>query len=206
VTVPPRYVVSWLAVAAVATAVGVGTVVVVRSTVGADTVVTSLSQAEVQAQLSAATATPATVGVSPTASVRPSSQTTATSPGGQMSHPATSGATTAPSGGTHRPSGPATSGPGPTSTSAHGPSPSGAATVTGVLASPGGTVVAQCTAGSVYLVSWSPAQGYAVHEVSRGGPGSHEAEITFVRAAGGEVHVHVTCGRDGPVQQVETGD
>ncbi len=37
-----------------------------------------------------------------------------------------------------------------------------------LLTSPGGTVVAVCTAGGVYLVSWSPAQNYGIHEVRRG--------------------------------------
>lgn len=46
-----------------------------------------------------------------------------------------------------------------------GPVPSGAAQQ---ISSPGGTVIAQCTDTGVYLVSWSPAQGFRMGSVHRG--------------------------------------
>lgn len=80
--------------------------------------------------------------------------------------------------------------------------------MTRVLASTGGSVVVRCTtsaghAAEVYLVSWTPAQGYSVDHAQRG-PGA-EAEIEF-ESDRGSVSVHYHCGSTGPVQEVETGD
>jgi hypothetical protein len=68
-------------------------------------------------------------------------------------------------------------------------------------------VVAQCTgsrgASQVYLVSWSPAQGYTVAQVQRGP--SEEAEIEFASSST-SVSVNIHCTSSGPVQTVESGD
>jgi hypothetical protein len=58
------------------------------------------------------------------------------------------------------------------------------------ISSRGGTVVAECTAGQVYLRSWSPASGYHTDEVDRG-PDS-EAEIRF-DSESTEVKVDIRC-------------
>ena len=76
--------------------------------------------------------------------------------------------------------------------------------MTAVLSSVGGSVVARCSAASesatVYLVSWSPAQGYSVDEVRRGP--AQEAEITFSSKAK-QVNVTIHCSSSGPVEEVE---
>ncbi|WP_426512966.1 hypothetical protein ACPPVO_21355 [Dactylosporangium sp. McL0621] len=60
------------------------------------------------------------------------------------------------------------------------------------LASSGGTVVARCTGGSAYLVSWSPAQGYQVAHVERG-PAA-EVEVVFRNAAGHtRIEIEIRC-------------
>jgi hypothetical protein len=46
-----------------------------------------------------------------------------------------------------------------------------------VLTSPGGSLVAWCSAGEAYLASWSPAQGYEADDVRRG-PAT-EASLVF---------------------------
>jgi hypothetical protein len=70
------------------------------------------------------------------------------------------------------------------------------------IGSRGGTVVAQCTAGQVYLRSWSPASGFHVDEVQRG-PGS-QAAAKFVSSST-EVTLQVRCSRGVPVGAQETG-
>jgi hypothetical protein len=73
-----------------------------------------------------------------------------------------------------------------------------------VISSPGGTVVATCSAANenatVYLVSWSPAQGYTVHQSTRGP--SHEVEITF-NSSKQAVNVTIHCSSSGPVAEIE---
>jgi hypothetical protein len=49
-----------------------------------------------------------------------------------------------------------------------GPTSTGGAGADQPLDSPGGTVVARCMAGGVYLAFWSPAQGFRVDDVIRG--------------------------------------
>lgn len=70
------------------------------------------------------------------------------------------------------------------------------------IGSRGGTVVAQCTSGHVYLRSWSPAAGYRVDEVQRG-PGS-EAAAKFVNS-NTEVTLQVRCAQGVPVGSQESG-
>src|SRR5689334_24558233 len=55
----------------------------------------------------------------------------------------------------------------PASTRRSTPSPTANSTQR-LYSSTGGTVVARCSGGNAYLVSWSPAQGYEVGRVRRG--------------------------------------
>jgi hypothetical protein len=196
------HVAGWVAAAAVAPLVAFGTLMFVRGAVGGQTVVGSLSQAEVQAQLSAAVTASAasgrpgtgpTVRPSPTGTRHP---TASASPHASQSVRPTPSLTAH---GSHTPA--------PTHSSGGGsPSPS-PSTVTRLLTSVGGSVVASCTgsgAGAqVYLVSWSPAQGFTVNGPVNRGPGQ-QAEIEF-DSGGQSVDVHVACSASGPVQSVSSG-
>jgi hypothetical protein len=193
--------VGWVVVAVAAPAIAFAAVAVGRDAVGSSSVVGALSPAEVSAQLSAAshaaaTATAGRVVSPPPGGARP---THTTSQGTRPSSSAAGhGSTSAPTGSpTARPS---RSGgvPSPSPT----PSPT-SAPVSALLTSPGGSVVAQCTGRTVYLVSWSPAQGFSAHSVQRG-PGE-EAEIEF-ESDQQSYGVHVHCSGGAPVQSVETGD
>ncbi|HEX6872993.1 MAG TPA: hypothetical protein VF163_17995 [Micromonosporaceae bacterium] len=76
------------------------------------------------------------------------------------------------------------------------PSPTGspsAAAEKGVqrrLSSAGGDVVARCQPSGVYLLYWTPAQGFRAHDVVRGP--AERAKITF-EGSGREVKIEVTC-------------
>jgi hypothetical protein len=61
---------------------------------------------------------------------------------------------------------------------------------TEVLATAGGTIVAECAGDRVTLRSWSPAQGYEVDDVDRG-PAAR-ARVKF-KGDRGEVRVEVKC-------------
>ncbi|BCJ58290.1 septum formation initiator [Micromonospora endophytica] len=50
------------------------------------------------------------------------------------------------------------------------------------FSSPGGSAVAECVPGGVYLSFWSPQQGYRVDDVDRGP--DDDAEVTFVGPSG----------------------
>ncbi|GIG75830.1 hypothetical protein Pfl04_42340 [Planosporangium flavigriseum] len=74
-----------------------------------------------------------------------------------------------------------------------------------LVSSPGGSAVARCAGGQVYLVSWSPAQGFRVDHVARG-PGS-QASVKFesdddvkvfltVRCVGGEPQTDISQRSD----------
>lgn len=67
-----------------------------------------------------------------------------------------------------------------TSSPSGGPGPSRPAGARRSFATPGGTVVAECVGENVQLVSWAPAQGFAVTDVDRGP--DLEAEVRFARA------------------------
>ncbi|WP_203992387.1 septum formation initiator [Micromonospora lutea] len=54
----------------------------------------------------------------------------------------------------------------------------------------GGSAVAECRPGGVYLVSWSPRQGYRVDDVDRGP--DDDADVTFVGPSG-EYELSVRC-------------
>jgi hypothetical protein len=73
------------------------------------------------------------------------------------------------------------------------------------LAGTAGSVIAGCTATGAVLLSWAPAQGYAV-ERADAGPGEY-AEVRFASGRGssgkgnGEVRVRVRCVAGVPVAE-----
>ena len=71
-----------------------------------------------------------------------------------------------------------------------------------VLSSQGGNVVASCQSAGVYLISWSPQQGYAIDDVRRG-PAA-QAWVTFESPANSVV-MEVTC-QGGVPQATSTVD
>jgi len=173
----------------------------VRGAVGGQTVVGSLSQAEVQAQLSAAVTASAASHRPGTPTVRPSATGTRHPTASASPHTSQSARPTASltAHGSHIPA--------PTHSSGGGsPSPS-PSTVTRLLTSAGGSVVASCTgsgaSAQVYLISWSPAQGFTVNGPVNRGPGQ-AAEIEF-ESGGQSLDVHVACSATGPVQSVGSG-
>jgi hypothetical protein len=202
-----RYLIGWALVVALAVGVSLGSLRLVRSAVGGGgKVVASLSPADVsaqyaQAQTSAAAKATASAGsgtaptpaaAPPTGLAEPTSGSAPADPDPGTGH-ATPGQTDPGHAGALP-----TSHPRPTS-----PPPS----VTRVLSSPGGSVVVRCTgsgsSASVYLVSWSPAQGYSVDQAQRGP--SEAAEIEF-ESDSGSVSVNYHCSSSGPVQTIGTGD
>ncbi|MDG4832074.1 septum formation initiator [Solwaraspora sp. WMMD1047] len=64
------------------------------------------------------------------------------------------------------------------------------------LATPGGTVVAECRGADVALVSWTPAQGYRAADVDRGP--DDDAEVTFA-GSDHDIEVEVACVAGTPV-------
>jgi hypothetical protein len=187
--------------------VSAGTVVVVRQAIGGGDVVNALSQSDVRSQYATADGRPSRriggAGATPTTP----SRVTSTAP----SHHPGSTSPTRPSGGhsstgsaDHQGSGSGASHP-TGSTSTHSPTSSGA--ITRVLTTSGGSVVVQCSSatssGTVYLVSWSPAQGYRVDDVRRG-PGQ-EASLDL-EGTGGSLSITYGCDATGPTQHVEHDD
>ncbi|MER7269853.1 septum formation initiator [Micromonospora carbonacea] len=91
--------------------------------------------------------------------------------------------------------------PGPTGSNPPEPTGSGGPEPTGpsarrVLATTGGTAVAECVPGGVRLVSWAPAQDHRVADVDRGP--DDDVEVTFV-GPGGEHELKVRCVGGEPV-------
>ena len=158
-----RYLLGWASLVVATVAVSAGTVLVVRTAIGGGDLVNALSQSEVRSQY--ATAGAATPSRLATAGSTPAPTSTATPPRhtstGGSAHTHASSSSTTP---VHHSGGSGSSTHGSGSTPSH--SPTSGASVTRVLTSPGGSVVARCSAPSsaatVYLVSWSPAQGYQV--------------------------------------------
>ena len=70
---------------------------------------------------------------------------------------------------------------------------------TGIVASPRGTIVARCGAGTVEIVSASPGQGYQLDDEQEGARVRFESDET-------RVEVHVSCRGGRPVGQVEIED
>lgn len=77
-----------------------------------------------------------------------------------------------------------------------------AVAVTRLLSSSGGTAVARCQGDRVYLVSWSPAQGYRADEVWRG-PG-RVARVSF-ESSRREVTIYAGCVTGTPDGRVYVG-
>lgn len=71
------------------------------------------------------------------------------------------------------------------------------------FATTGGTAIAQCGPGGVYLVSWTAAQGYRVDDVDRGP--DDDAEVSFV-GPGGEYELSVRCVGGQPVAVPDDDD
>ncbi len=72
-----------------------------------------------------------------------------------------------------------------------------------LLASGGGTVIARCAGGDVYLVSWSPAQGFHTATVRRGP--STQAMIAFTDGSH-LITMTVQCRSGTPVASVSEND
>ncbi len=77
-------------------------------------------------------------------------------------------------------------------------------TTTRTISSPGGTIIARCTAATAYLVAWTPAQGFGVDKYARG-----PAESVLVQFDGNdeefedqEITMTVTCPAGEPVAAV----
>ncbi|MGW5264196.1 hypothetical protein ACWEQG_24755 [Microbispora sp. NPDC004025] len=87
------------------------------------------------------------------------------------------------------------------------PAPS-AAPVTGrkLISTGAGSVIARCDGGLARLQSWTPAQGYEVHDVDPG-PDDH-ARVRFESDEGGEgrVEIEVRCASDVPVPRISRHD
>jgi hypothetical protein len=138
----------------------------------------ALDQSEVRARLAAAPA-PSVVAPSPSsaaAGTPPATAPPASTPSG------TGGAVTA----TPAPPPQTTAAPPPPPVQVPQPQPR-----TEVLATAGGTVVAECVGDQVTLRSWSPAQGYRVDDVDRG-PATR-ARVKFKAGKGNEVRTDITC-------------
>jgi hypothetical protein len=75
--------------------------------------------------------------------------------------------------------------------------------VSRVLSVTGGSAVARCQGQTVYLVSWSPAQGYLVAKVERG-PAAF-SNVQFMRS-GAMSFLRATCAAGIPVVASHQGD
>ena len=84
----------------------------------------------------------------------------------------------------------------PTATQSPSNSASPSHSTVRTISSRGGTVVAECSGGRVYLRSWSPASGFRVSEVRRG-PAS-ETELRF-DSSSLQVQLQVRCSGGAPV-------
>ncbi|QOC93277.1 septum formation initiator [Micromonospora craniellae] len=68
------------------------------------------------------------------------------------------------------------------------------------FSNPGGSVVAECVPGGVWLAYWSPKQGYSVEDVDRGP--DDDAEVKFVGPSG-EHELSVRCQAGVPVLDLD---
>jgi hypothetical protein len=203
-----RYLLGWALLALATAAVSAGTVVVVRQAIGGGDLVNALSQSQVRSQydsaggrlpnrLGNATARPTP---SPVSTTRPPRHT-ATAGSSRPHSSSSSSGSASPSQHNSGAGSPTHGGPTPTH------SPTSSASITRVLTSSGASVVVRCSSASssatVYLVSWSPAQGYRVDDVRRGP--AQEASIDL-EGHEGSVSVTYDCSSTGPVQHVEQDD
>lgn len=92
--------------------------------------------------------------------------------------------------------------PGPTSSSTVTPTNSVATTISRALSSPAGTVVVRCQGSLVYLMSWSPAQGFRVAGIQRG-PG-RVAAVDFLGPQG-QVVMRYYCSGGTPASGGDDG-
>ncbi len=91
--------------------------------------------------------------------------------------------------------------PPPSGGAATAPASPGATSPAGArrsFATAGGSVVAECVPGGVFLVSWSPAPGHRVVEVDRGP--DDDAEIEFT-GPGGPSELRLRCVGGQPVEE-----
>ncbi|MDG4792908.1 septum formation initiator [Micromonospora sp. WMMD1082] len=95
---------------------------------------------------------------------------------------------------------PGTAPPGPTASPA---SPSAEPGNRRSFSTAGGSAVAECVPGGVWLEYWSPRQGYRVDDVDRGP--DDDAEVTFVGPSG-EYELSVRCVDGVPVQDPDDDD
>ena len=180
----------WGVFTVTAVATGLGAVGVIRDSVTTPSAA-PLSQQEVAADLAAAP--PATIVT--TSSARPiptDSKTTSATPTHSQKPSATHSSSPRPS--------QSTSASPTVSVRPSTRSPSATA-VTRSVGSRGGSVVATCTSGLVYLKSWSPASGFRVDEVQRGP--ARDVEIRF-DSASQEIKLRVACVGGVPTGSVET--
>jgi hypothetical protein len=102
-------------------------------------------------------------------------------------------------GGSASPTSRSTSDPTATASPSQTPAPDS----TGVLESEGGSVVARCTDGKVWLQSWSPADGFEA-DVDERGPGSN-AVLEF-KSDDDEYRMRITCQSGRPTADVTHDD
>jgi len=177
----------WGVFTVTAVTTGLGAVGVIRESVTTPAAA-PLSQQEVAAEL--AMAPPVTVVTTPSARPTPSRSTTSSAAPTHTSGPSA----------THTSSAPPTHSATPTGATSAPPSP---LAVTRSLGSHGGSVVATCTSGSVYLKSWSPASSFRVEEVQRGP--ARDVEVRFDSATQ-EIKLRVVCVAGVPTGSVETSN
>jgi len=189
----------WAVTTIAATGVGLAAVGVVRAASSPVGTTQALSEQQVRSDLLQAQGAGSPAPASSAASPRPTTSSAARPTPGSGSSPSLrpsasrSTATTKPS-----PSATRTSSPKPTRSST--PSPTSPSTKRAVISSEGGSVVAECTGDRVYLVSWSPKDGYSVGEVRRGP--AQEAELRFEKDHV-RVKISVECRGGSPVGHVE---
>lgn len=87
---------------------------------------------------------------------------------------------------------------------AQGTSGAPAAGTTRALSTPGGSVLARCgPADAVYLLSWTPAQGYGVDDVNRGP--APRASVKLEADHGRKLVIQVTCRSGVPTAVTTNG-
>ncbi|HET6755416.1 MAG TPA: hypothetical protein VFH23_15870 [Jiangellaceae bacterium] len=72
-----------------------------------------------------------------------------------------------------------------------------------LIASAGGSVLAQCSGRDIVVLSWTPAQGYRVEEIDQ--EARHDVEVLF-GSEDDEVKVAVRCEEGQPVADIEQED
>jgi hypothetical protein len=90
----------------------------------------------------------------------------------------------------------------PPASPARSPSPpSGTNQIVRAFGTPGGSIIARCAGSTVYLVSWSPRQGFEIDDHVRG-----PAPTAFIKfeAENFDVYTTVSCQQGGPVAHSAT--